>query len=95
MRCNTCGKRELVEIRMTVGGEELMFRRCGRCESQGWEGAGGSLTLVLQHESPGAAREANWLPVPEQPFQVVARLYWPKQELLDGTYRPPGISVVD
>ena len=45
MRCNTCGKRELVEIRMTVGGEELMFRRCGKCESQGWEGAGGSLTL--------------------------------------------------
>jgi hypothetical protein len=45
MRCNTCGKPELVEIRMTVGGEELMFRRCGKCESQGWEGAGGSLTL--------------------------------------------------
>jgi hypothetical protein len=45
MRCSTCGKRELVEIRMTVGGEELMFRRCGKCESQGWEGAGGTLTL--------------------------------------------------
>ena len=45
MRCDTCGKRELVEIRMTVAGEELMFRRCGKCESQGWEGAGGSLTL--------------------------------------------------
>lgn len=57
--------------------------------------AGGSLTLFLQYESPGTAREANWLPVPEQPFQVVARLYWPKQELLDGTYNPPGISVVD
>ena len=58
-------------------------------------GADGSLTLILQHESPGPAREANWLPVPRQPFQVVARLYWPKQDLLDKTYLPPGIRVID
>jgi hypothetical protein len=32
--------------------------------------------------------------VPLRPFQVVARLYWPKQELLDKTYLPPGIRVV-
>jgi len=56
---------------------------------------GGSLTLILQHASPGKAREANWLPVPRQPFQVVARLYWPKQELLARTYLPPGIIVVE
>jgi hypothetical protein len=46
MGCSTCGKQELVEIRMTVGGEELMFRRCGRCESQGWEGTGGAVSLT-------------------------------------------------
>jgi hypothetical protein len=58
-------------------------------------GADGSLTLRLQHESPGAAHEANWLPVPQRPFQVVARLYWPAQELLDGRYQPPGIRMVE
>lgn len=57
-------------------------------------GDDGSLTLILQYESPGPAREANWLPVPRQPFQVVARLYWPKQELLDKNYLPPGIRVI-
>jgi hypothetical protein len=57
-------------------------------------GCNGAKTLALQHESPGAARAAHWLPVPRQPFQAVARLYWPRQELLDGTYRPPGIRVV-
>jgi len=58
-------------------------------------GADGSLTLLLQHEAPAAAADrANWLPVPRQPFQVVARLYWPKPELLDGRYRPPAIKAV-
>jgi hypothetical protein len=57
-------------------------------------GADGSLTLRLQFESPGAAHEANWLPVPQRPFQVVARLYWPHQELLDKRYQPPPIRVV-
>lgn len=52
----------------------------------------GSLTLYVQHESPGADHEANWLPAPQQPFQIVARLYWPQAELLDGRYQPPGLS---
>lgn len=55
-------------------------------------GADGSLTLHLQHVSPGSALHGNWLPVPAAPFQVVARLYWPEDELLDGRYQPPGLS---
>ena len=55
-------------------------------------GADGSITLHLQHDSPGSAREANWLPVPRQPFQIVARLYWPREELLNGVYLPPAIG---
>lgn len=55
-------------------------------------GADGSLKLHLQHESPGREHESNWLPVPKQPFQIVARLYWPKDALLDGSYLPPGIA---
>ncbi|MDB5968030.1 MAG: hypothetical protein JWQ90_480 [Hydrocarboniphaga sp.] len=53
--------------------------------------ADGSLTLYVQHDSPGAEHQANWLPAPAMPFQIVARLYWPEAELLDGRYQPPGL----
>ena len=42
--------------------------------------ADGSLTLYIQHESPGKDRESNWLPAPAGPMFVVMRLYWPKTE---------------
>jgi len=48
----------------------------------------GSLTLYLQKDSPGADKEANWLPAPAGPIYVVLRLYWPKSQALDGTWRP-------
>ncbi|MCA1300573.1 DUF1254 domain-containing protein [Stappia indica] len=60
----------------------------------------GSLTLYIQHDSPGKQREANWLPAPDGPMFVVMRLYWPKTEppsvlpLGDGTWSPPGIEPV-
>ena len=38
----------------------------------------GSLTLYIQHESPGADKEANWLPAPEGAIFLALRLYWPK-----------------
>jgi hypothetical protein len=31
----------------------------------------GSLTIYLQPESPGRPREANWLPTPDGPFELV------------------------
>jgi hypothetical protein len=38
----------------------------------------GSLTLYLQKkESPGADKEANWLPAPDDKIYLVMRLYWP------------------
>jgi len=58
-------------------------------------GADGSLTLLLQHEPVSDESAANWLPVPRRPFQLVARLYWPRSELLDGRYRPPAVCAVD
>lgn len=57
-------------------------------------GDDGSLTLYVQHDDPGESRRANWLPVPDRPFQVVARLYWPAAELLDGRYQPPALRKV-
>ncbi|HTY89408.1 MAG TPA: DUF1254 domain-containing protein [Candidatus Acidoferrum sp.] len=57
----------------------------------------GSLTLYLQHDSPGADKESNWLPAPKGPIYLVMRLYWPRTNLPsilppgEGTWKPPGI----
>jgi len=52
--------------------------------------ADGSLTLYVQHDSPGKDKEANWLPAPESEFEVTIRTYWPKAEVLSGEWTPPG-----
>jgi len=54
--------------------------------------ADGSITLYLQHDSPGKAEEANWLPAPEGPFSATMRLYWPKPDALDGTWTLPPLT---
>ena len=33
------------------------------------------LTLIIQNESPGTNKEANWLPAPKGPFVMFMRLY--------------------
>ena len=59
--------------------------------------ADGSLTIYIQKNSPGKAKEANWLPAPDGPIYLVMRLYWPKTEppsILppgEGTWQPPGV----
>ncbi len=52
------------------------------------------LTLYLQHDSPGIDKESNWLPAPNGEFWVVMRLYWPKQEALNGTWQAPPLQRV-
>ena len=39
----------------------------------------GSVDLYLQADSPGKAKEANWLPTPNAKFVAMLRLYWPKK----------------
>jgi hypothetical protein len=62
--------------------------------------ADGSLTLYIQNKSPGADKEANWLPAPDGPIYLLMRLYWPKTEAPsilpagDGTWQPPGVKRV-
>ena len=37
------------------------------------------LTLYIQKDSPGADKESNWLPAPNDLIYLVMRLYWPEQ----------------
>ncbi len=53
--------------------------------------ADGGYTFYIQNASPGADKEANWLPAPKGPFTVVMRLYWPKEAALDGSWKQPPI----
>lgn len=52
----------------------------------------GGLTLYVQNASPGADKEANWLPSPTGTFFLVMRLYWPKSEALDGQWKAPPLE---
>ena len=51
--------------------------------------ADGGLTFYVQNRSPGKDKEPNWLPAPKGPFFIAMRLYWPKQEALEGTWKQP------
>jgi hypothetical protein len=52
--------------------------------------ADGGLTLIIQNESPGKDKEANWLPAPKGPFSMIMRLYWPKEAAVAAKWeRPP------
>ena len=52
----------------------------------------GSLDIWIGHDSPGPARESNWLPAPAGPFALFMRAYLPKAALLDGVYRLPPVE---
>jgi hypothetical protein len=54
--------------------------------------ADGSLDIWMQHDEPGAERQANWLPCPAGAFNVVLRIYWPSDEVLDDTWTVPSIE---
>ena len=56
--------------------------------------ADGSLTLYFQNESPGADKEANWLPAPKGDFLPMLRMYWPKDtspSILNGSWKVPQV----
>jgi len=53
--------------------------------------ADGSLTIYVQHDSPGKDKEANWLPGPNGPFFAVQRVYGPGETERNGTWKAPSI----
>jgi hypothetical protein len=52
----------------------------------------GSLTIYVQNESPGKDKESNWLPAPTDSFNLFMRLYWPKEEIVEGTWKMPTVK---
>jgi DNA sulfur modification protein DndE len=55
----------------------------------------GSMDLYIQNESPGPDKQANWLPAPGGEFILMMRLYWPKDEVVDGAWVPPPVRRTD
>jgi len=54
----------------------------------------GSVSIYVQHDSPGPDKESNWLPAPNGPFVLALRIYWPEQDILHGKWQPSAIEKV-
>jgi len=50
----------------------------------------------VQAKSPGADKESNWLPTPPSGlFNLTTRVYQPKKEILDQSYKLPPVMKVN
>jgi hypothetical protein len=54
--------------------------------------ADGGITLHVQHESPGADRQSNWLPCPATPFGLTFRTYLPQEPIRTGRWTAPPVE---
>jgi hypothetical protein len=57
----------------------------------------GSTDLYIQKDTPGANKEANWLPAPPGDFILMLRLYWPDESdpsIIDGSWKIPPVKKV-
>ena len=58
-------------------------------------GDDGSLTIYIQSESPGKDKESQLAAAPEGGgFKLALRLYVPKKQVTDGTWKPPAVQRV-
>ena len=55
----------------------------------------GSLDIYIQNENPGKDKVSNWLPAPKEGFSLTMRIYWPKEEFLNGSWKIPPVKVVN
>lgn len=51
----------------------------------------GSLTILIQHQSPSEGESVNWLPAPRGKFSLYLRAYWPDAPILTGEWLPPPV----
>jgi hypothetical protein len=56
--------------------------------------ADGGHTILVRHTSPGAGREANWLPCPAGPFGLTFRTYLPGPAIRAGRWTAPPVRVI-
>ena len=56
--------------------------------------ADGGLTIHVQHDSPGAERESNWLPCPSGPFVLTLRTYLPQEAIRSGRWTAPPVEPI-
>jgi hypothetical protein len=54
----------------------------------------GSLDIYIQHASPGADKESNWLPSPSGEFNLVLREYNPQDAILKGEYQITPVQLI-
>jgi len=55
----------------------------------------GGLTILIQRDSPGKDKEANWLPAPAEGFFMIMRLYQPEQRMYRGEYILPPLRKIN
>ena len=58
----------------------------------------GSLTLYIQKNNPGGEKESNWLPTSEienSPFNLMMRIYWPGESVLNNQWEIPAVVRVN
>jgi hypothetical protein len=51
----------------------------------------GALAIRIQHADPGRS-VPNWLPAPPGAFNLLLRMCWPQQEILDRRWTPPPVT---
>ncbi len=67
--------------RFTIGNRDSLIRN-----------ADGSVDIYFQRSYPGKSREKNWLPVSSGDFNIVLRVYSPKEQMLKGKWSIPPIK---
>ena len=56
----------------------------------------GSIDLYIQRDSPDSAKIPNWLPAPASGgFSLTLRLYWPQKQVMDKSWVPPVVKLVE
>jgi Uncharacterized conserved protein len=54
----------------------------------------GSLDIFISNIAPSKDAPVNWLPAPKNQFNLMLRMYWPKEQVLNGEWNPPPICRV-
>ncbi|MFA5079900.1 MAG: DUF1214 domain-containing protein, partial [Dehalococcoidia bacterium] len=58
--------------------------------------ADGSVDIYIQRDPTDPARMPNWLPAPAAgSFSLTLRLYWPQQKVIDKSWIPPAVNLVE